>query len=488
MGKIVKFCDGCNESFAEKFEYCPNCGEKMQAFEMNPLNVEKFEEPKATEKITPIAFRDEKPEVSTEIDDSVTEEFSIPETKEFSLGNKTESNEESILELDTIDEPKIIKSKPKTIEVAAETFIPPKPKESVSHNEENSSEEIPEPFVAKKTAKSDSSINDAYYSPYNKAGNYKEVRSVNFEGFKDKDFHVAMLTEKNSKQRNVLLLAAMIFMVSLSFGAVIYSLFNFNLDIASIDEDMVAIVPIIDEVPMNIEEEIQQKKDEEGGGGGGGGRDEQTPTSKGQLAPQTREPIFMSPSKTNVKKDFELKQQAYTEGDIQNKQTDEPYGDPTSKYRTLSDGKGTGGGQGSGSGTGQGSGEGTGRGSGKGSGSGSGIGTGNGPGSGSGSGGGDPKPEPVKASGPSRAMTLISKPQPRYTEEARKNNFQGSVTLRVTFNANGTIGSVAAVNRLPYGLTEEAIAAARRIQFKPAMRNGQPVAESKRIQYSFTIY
>jgi protein TonB len=488
MGKIVKFCDACNESFAEKFEYCPNCGKKMQAFEMNPLNVEKVEEPKATEKIAPIAFKDEKPEVSPEIDNSVTEEFIVPPTEEFSFADKTESNEESILELDSIDEPKVIENTPRTIEVAPETFIPRKPKEIVSEKEQKLSEETPEPFVPAEPVDSDIVVNDAYYSPYSKGDNYKEVRSVNAKGFKDKDFHVAMLTEKNTKQRNLLLLGAMLFMVSLSLGAVIYSLFNFNLDIASIDEDMVAIVPIIDEVPMNVEEEIQLKKEKEGGGGGGGGRDEETPTSKGQLAPQTREPIFMSPSKTNVKKDFELKQQAYTEGDIQNKQTDEPYGDPTSKYSVLSDGKGSGGGQGSGSGTGQGSGEGTGRGSGKGSGSGSGIGTGNGPGSGGGNGASDPKPDPPKPSGISKAMQLISKPQPRYTEEARKNNFQGSVTLRVTFNANGTIGSVAAVNRLPYGLTEEAIAAARRIQFKPAMRNGQPIAESKRIQYSFTIY
>ena len=37
MGKIVKYCAACDESFAEKFAFCPNCGKGMQPFEMNPL-------------------------------------------------------------------------------------------------------------------------------------------------------------------------------------------------------------------------------------------------------------------------------------------------------------------------------------------------------------------------------------------------------------------------------------------------------------------
>ena len=37
MGKIVKFCSECEEGFAEKFGFCPNCGSSLEAFEMNPL-------------------------------------------------------------------------------------------------------------------------------------------------------------------------------------------------------------------------------------------------------------------------------------------------------------------------------------------------------------------------------------------------------------------------------------------------------------------
>ncbi len=38
MGKIVKFCNACEESFAEKFGFCPICGETLRAFEMNPID------------------------------------------------------------------------------------------------------------------------------------------------------------------------------------------------------------------------------------------------------------------------------------------------------------------------------------------------------------------------------------------------------------------------------------------------------------------
>lgn len=111
--------------------------------------------------------------------------------------------------------------------------------------------------------------------------------------------------------------------------------------------------------------------------------------------------------------------------------------------------------------------------SGKGQVSGSGIGIGSG--------------SPQKSDGNTRGVQIISKPQPRYTNEAQEANVEGRITLRVTFLENGTIGSVSALNRLPYGLTEQAIAAAKRIQFRPATKNGQPITSVLRIQYSFVI-
>src|SRR5678815_2057345 len=37
MGKIVKYCSSCDEGFAEKFGFCPDCGAPLQAFEMSPV-------------------------------------------------------------------------------------------------------------------------------------------------------------------------------------------------------------------------------------------------------------------------------------------------------------------------------------------------------------------------------------------------------------------------------------------------------------------
>src|SRR5262249_3415945 len=37
MGKIVKYCNSCDEGFAEKFTFCPDCGHSLEAFEMNPV-------------------------------------------------------------------------------------------------------------------------------------------------------------------------------------------------------------------------------------------------------------------------------------------------------------------------------------------------------------------------------------------------------------------------------------------------------------------
>jgi TonB family protein len=85
-------------------------------------------------------------------------------------------------------------------------------------------------------------------------------------------------------------------------------------------------------------------------------------------------------------------------------------------------------------------------------------------------------------------MRILSKPKPTYTESARANNVQGTVTLKVTFLADGTIGSIVPVTRLPNGLTDQAIAAARLIRVEPEIKNGVPVTVTKIVPYSFTIY
>lgn len=85
-------------------------------------------------------------------------------------------------------------------------------------------------------------------------------------------------------------------------------------------------------------------------------------------------------------------------------------------------------------------------------------------------------------------LWIVTKPRPRYTDMAREKNVQGTVTLRVTFLSNGGIGDVTPVETLGFGLTEQAMAAAYKIAFIPAKRNGKNIAVAKPVQFSFSIY
>jgi len=82
------------------------------------------------------------------------------------------------------------------------------------------------------------------------------------------------------------------------------------------------------------------------------------------------------------------------------------------------------------------------------------------------------------------AVTL---PRPRYTEAARLNKIQGTVTLRILIDENGDVKDVRVLSGLPDGLNEQAIAAAREAKFKPAMKDGKPVAYRVVVRMDFTI-
>jgi len=83
---------------------------------------------------------------------------------------------------------------------------------------------------------------------------------------------------------------------------------------------------------------------------------------------------------------------------------------------------------------------------------------------------------------------LLSKPEPQYTEEARRNQITGTVMLRVVFSSAGHVEQIHAVQTLPFGLTEKAIAAARQIRFVPATKAGHPVSVWMQLEYNFNLY
>jgi TonB family protein len=78
-----------------------------------------------------------------------------------------------------------------------------------------------------------------------------------------------------------------------------------------------------------------------------------------------------------------------------------------------------------------------------------------------------------------------SKPQPDYTREAQGHGTGGKVVLRCIFAADGKVTNIHVVVGLPDGLTQEAIDAASRIKFKPALKDGKPVSMWIELQYNF---
>ena len=244
----------------------------------------------------------------------------------------------------------------------------------------------------------------------------------------------------------------------------------------------------------------QNKEQEKPKGGGGGGREEDTPASGGKppiaslddqiMKPRPnpdRVPNPSLPTPATIKADPTL---------FPPDKRNLPIGVTGNKI-TNSSGPGRDGGIGTGTNGGLGSGEDGGVGPGKGGNTGGGKNKPGGGGPGGGGEGGDPPPPPTPRPtprptpdipvGPTIAVNVLSKPRPGYTEEARKNQVQGTVRLKVTFGANGQITNVTPIAGLGYGLTEKAIEAARQIRFEPAKKGGVPYTVAKEVTYTFNL-
>ena len=83
---------------------------------------------------------------------------------------------------------------------------------------------------------------------------------------------------------------------------------------------------------------------------------------------------------------------------------------------------------------------------------------------------------------------LIKKPEPAYTEKARRAQITGTVILKCIFASDGTVKNIRVVSGLPYGLTERAIEAARKIKFIPALKDGKNVSMWMQLEYNFNLY
>jgi TonB family protein len=200
-----------------------------------------------------------------------------------------------------------------------------------------------------------------------------------------------------------------------------------------------------------------------GNNGGGGGNFDKMPASHGnppmaarlQLLPPTvivpkEMHKLMEPESVIVAPDVPLPQGG-------------PIGDPLSKFSTASDGPG--GPRGIGPGCCDG------------------IGPSKGPHLGTG-------PEGIFPAG-AHGVTVpvvIFNPEPTFSDEARKAQQQGVVSLLLVVGKDGRTYNIRVRQSLGMGLDEKAIEAVNRWRFKPATLNGQPVATQIEVQLDFHLY
>jgi periplasmic protein TonB len=128
-----------------------------------------------------------------------------------------------------------------------------------------------------------------------------------------------------------------------------------------------------------------------------------------------------------------------------------------------------------------------------GSGTGGGAGTGHGTGVGSGNEAGVGTGERVDYNGVFSVGSVTVRPQvlgrptPGYTDEARRNQIEGSVKISVLLKADGTVSDIKVARGLGYGLDEKAIEAARQLRFVPAQKDGRAVSVRLFLEFKFSL-
>jgi len=75
--------------------------------------------------------------------------------------------------------------------------------------------------------------------------------------------------------------------------------------------------------------------------------------------------------------------------------------------------------------------------------------------------------------------------RPAYTDAASRAEAEATVDALVEIGADGEVGSVRVVRWAGFGLDEEVVATIRRMHFRPASREGEPVAVRVLLRYNF---
>lgn len=79
------------------------------------------------------------------------------------------------------------------------------------------------------------------------------------------------------------------------------------------------------------------------------------------------------------------------------------------------------------------------------------------------------------------------KPEPEYSEEARRAKFQGTVVLFVVVDESGNPRDLKVIRPVGLGLDQKAIEAVRKWKFRPGMKDGYPVPVQATIEVNFRL-
>jgi TonB family protein len=206
------------------------------------------------------------------------------------------------------------------------------------------------------------------------------------------------------------------------------------------------------------------------GGGGGGGDHSIVDPSKGKLPKFEKNPVTPPQVQTFDKPKLAMESAINVQNNIilPDNPMMQNIGVHSSVNVRLSNGQGGGGGIGTGYGGGMGSGNGNGY----------------GPGSGGNAGGG-----PYRIGGGVSAPVPLNNVEAEFSDEARRAKYQGVVLVGLIVDAQGNPQSVHIVRALGMGLDEKAIEAVKKYKFKPAMKEGKPVAVSGvTVEVNFRLY
>ncbi len=85
------------------------------------------------------------------------------------------------------------------------------------------------------------------------------------------------------------------------------------------------------------------------------------------------------------------------------------------------------------------------------------------------------------------APSVIHKVEPEYTPEAKDEKIEGTVVLQVEIMIDGTAQNIRVKRSLDPGLDQNAVHALSMWQFKPGMKNGEPVTVAATVEVNFHL-